>query len=707
MFTDDAKTRGPALTARATQETTQYPDIFDKLPSLPRVLADDLNRGDYTLTPPLSTSRGVECSNLAGVVPPELMRASMYTVPADEDLYEVVGIPMLVLVQPFNDIVALPEFTVSYPAELGQCRSCKAFPAPSNSSAYKCAICGQNGEVDGEPATLLHHAVDYTVQKEALTDRSWYSRRELPKITAFPIPACRKWAEATVVFAIDVSLTSKSSAQFAEYLGGLQDLIESRDFALLYQRFAVVLIGSTPAVVSDTELGLAVNVLNRVEGEAGLAAPWLIEVDTMTGDKVTSLVKLIAEYPTDGFDLAAGLTTAAQLVSYTGGGSILLWLGRPSYDITIQAPLLQGISECGAAVHIFTPKTTQLHKTSRVAFATGGALEQEDIRAMVSDKVLRELFLRCTVRIVASNGLAKRAIYSCGFSETITGSLFSQMDAGTTLSISFGVDDFMREGAPVQIQTIVEYVDIQGADRVRVINMRLKASRLVQQLYAGMAFDTIFAGMCKYVASDPASMLDSVRKAEVAIVTALALYKKICAKDTASNQLVLPETIKVLPCILQSLLKYPKLHLGPAAKEELAGALMPLSVERTLRMFYPRLVKISSLFVSAGIMSFAGERLSMRGLSTDEGYILDAGGRVVFWFGHGAIDFADEMLESSAVTDALAALREAYGVHIKVLRRAQGEQDADFIGYMVEDQMGGYPKYQDYLGTLHTKVSRK
>ncbi|KAI5192280.1 protein transport protein SEC24 [Nematocida sp. AWRm77] len=724
---EGARSAGPpSLTARmgeTKQKDATEKSGMDALPSVPQVLQLDREheksaKTAKSLVPFLSTTHAKEFGEEYSS--PNFIRTSMYVVPADEDLFDLLGLPLLVVVQPFNYVSPVPETSVP---QVSKCKGCLSFPTLSEDAyAYKCVICGVQNEVHGECLSLREPTVDYILEESAARDRFWYSGDALPKIEGLALSSCRKWSEPCVVFAVDSSHLSKGTAGYREFLSGMKDILKSYDFSFLYKRFGVVLMGKTPAVVADSDLGYAVHIMHGAEGASGMCSPLFIETDSLTDSRIDSLIMLVEEYASDKTELKESILTAIQLVSYTGGGKLVAWLGSSEQSLKNSEKVVQSAVDCGVSVHGFMPSTSSVHGHApapaapsvpqaetlySLFYGTGGSLEREEIKSMLWDRVIKPTQFRCTVRVVGSNGLKKRAVYSGGFSENISTVTFPEMDASTTFCVSFSVEDFLKEATPLYIQVSVEYIDMAGRKRVRVINHKLKASRLVQQVFASLSFETLFCGMCKYICAEPANMVENVRKAENAMATALALYKKVCAKESASNQLVLPEPLKLLPVLLQSVLKYPKIHLGLLSRIEVAGEVMPFSVERTLRMFYPRLVRISSLFAVSGIECLVGERLTMSMLSTSDGYLLDTGSRAILWFGKEAADFREEMIESKVVRNALEKLKEIYGVHIKTTHCVQGHQDAEFIGYMVEDQMGGYPKYQDYLGQLHAKVTRK
>lgn len=719
-------------------------EAFRRLPSIPRILEKDRERHAHNLPepnpgsifqPPLSTTRKKEGAPES--THHDLIRASMYVVPADEDLFDLIGLPLLVCLQPFAASVAVPEYRVE---NLVQCISCRAFPSISTGAQesgrkFSCRICAQANDTVYDAPSMRHHTLDFTGNaRSILEQRHWYTSDALPKTECVALPPCRKWKEPCIIFGVDISSQSKSSLEFGEYVGALRRILVSRNLSLFYRRVGVVLFGDAPIVVSETDMGYALSVIESVEQERSLCGPLLLSTDNFTPENVQVLISLIEAAVSHRPDTSSGITTCIQLAAYTGGAKLLLWAGsgmcaqsriqdrfsgnsakiaektdrksaeQKSADMRA---LRQAAVDCGMSVHLFVPQNTELDCLLDLVGGAGGSIVRGSPVPELEDRVMRETQFRCAVRIICSDGIKKRTVYSGGTSENISTTLFPEMGPETSLAASFSVDDFLKEGAPVYVQSIVEYVGMSGEYRIRVMNLQLRASRIVQQVFIGLAFDAMFAGMCKYVFSDPTSILENTRKAESAIVTALAMYKRTCAKESSSSQLVLPEPIKGLPVLIQSILKFPQAHLSLEIRKEKAVEILPLSVERTFRMFYPRLIKLSSLFCVSDADALIGERLSMLVLEESETYLLENGSRIVLWFGRGSAAFAGEIQKSEVLLGAISRLRDLYGENMPLVCCTQGTQDADFIGYMVEDQMGGYPKYQEYLSMLHSKILRR
>lgn len=714
VFRDSAFNRSnnvPSLSSRipGQEESFSKPEkdqeVFSKLPSIPSILEKDKKReGDRTV-PSLLVNGGTDYTGEGSS--PYLIRSSMYTVPADEDLFELVGLPLFSVVQPFNSKVPIPEYRASY---LPRCKECSSFPTADelkdSSYKFKCTLCGTVNEISQDLPYPLDYTTEYICEGPALKSRSWYSSDTLPKTDAIALPSCRKWAEPCLIFMIDCSAASRSTPGYTEYISGMKSVLLLSEISLFYRRFAVLLITESVYVVSDGEMGYSVNVMYSVKGDYGLCAPLFIETESITEESVDALIRTVESIPSGQFTTTGAVTAAVQMTAYTGGSKVLSWLGSQEYA-EVPDSLLQAAVDCGVSLNVFCNKGTKLEKIYKTVFTTGRAVEREMIKQGVVSKAVQESFFRCSIRVVTSNGIKKRAVYSSGSSENISMVTFPEMNSSTTFAVSFSVEEFLKEGAPIYIQAIIEYTSMTGESKTRVLNMRMKASRLIQQIFTGISLDTLFCGMCKYICSAPLTMVDNIRKAESAMTNALSLYKRSCAKDTAYGQLVLPDAVKGLPVLIQSFLKYPKVHLDLLVRIELAGEIMPLPVDRTFRMFYPRLVKMSSLFMVSSIGEMTGDRLSMRYLDMDESYLLDAGGKVVLWFVRAAAEMADEMSHSEVVSLALDRLKEIYGVELKVTCCVQGEMDAEFIGYMIEDQMGGYSDYQEYLGHLHGKIVKK
>lgn len=141
-------------------------------------------------------------------------------------------------------------------------------------------------------------------------------------------------------------------------------------------------------------------------------------------------------------------------------------------------------------------------------------------------------------------------------------------------------DDKLTDDEGVYIQAALLYTSCSGVRRLRIINLSLKTSSQLAELYRTCDLDAIInyfskqseinhyyatmisnisllnliitSGVFKLIESTPKTVKDNLisRCANI-----LAAYRKHCASPTSAGQLILPECMKLLPLYINSLLK--------------------------------------------------------------------------------------------------------------------------------------------------------
>ena len=84
-----------------------------------------------------------------------------------------------------------------------------------------------------------------------------------------------------------------------------------------------------------------------------------------------------------------------------------------------------------------------------------------------------------------------------------------------------------------------------------------------------------------------------------ATVSILYTYRKMCASSTAAGQLILPESLKLLPLYALSLTKHALLRAGTDVRADERSALIAMAcrmpVTSSVAFVYPRLFALTTL----------------------------------------------------------------------------------------------------------------
>lgn len=219
-----------------------------------------------------------------------------------------------------------------------------------------------------------------------------------------------------------------------------------------------------------------------------------------------------------------------------------------------------------------------------------------------------------------------------------------------------------------------------------------------------MSVDAIFAAFVKIKLDDDVNLDNE-------LVRILSTYRyKNKVKD---EQMVLPETLKILPVLIQSYKKLTKVD---------TMFVFNGNVEQVLKYFYPRLISLSDFVINPNC---TGIRLSRRNIIDGEVYVLENSKDIIFYLTRKVEKtlikniFVDEDLNQVITRESFNPATEEgavciniindifmkynYALNISVLYPGH-LNEAQFIRYMVEDAMNDEPNYLDYIYKLHFAI---
>jgi protein transport protein SEC24 len=169
------------------------------------------------------------------------------------------------------------------------------------------------------------------------------------------------------------------------------------------------------------------------------------------------------------------------------------------------------------------------------------------------------------------------------------------------------------------LQAALLYTTSYGARRIRVHNMRLVGTESIQVLFRHADIDTILAVMIRQAAlslTSTNSSKNSIQALQTTLndhaIDMLYSYRKHCAASSSPGQLILPESLKLLPLYLSSLYKTPMFSINRPYSGSLTNAtdsmlvradsrnaslvyLSSLTAARFVPFIYPRLFILHNL----------------------------------------------------------------------------------------------------------------
>lgn len=138
------------------------------------------------------------------------------------------------------------------------------------------------------------------------------------------------------------------------------------------------------------------------------------------------------------------------------------------------------------------------------------------------------------------------------------------LDCDQTFCITFFHDGRLAEMENITFQCAVLHTTSTGQRRIRVLNIMARATSQLANIYRMADLDTILQFSIKrIIAHIPLTPLPTlVQHFYLKAAQSLASYRKNCAANMPSGQLVLPESLKLLPLYCLTISKSPAFSSG-------------------------------------------------------------------------------------------------------------------------------------------------
>mmetsp|Transcript_6786 Transcript_6786/g.17383 ORF Transcript_6786/g.17383 Transcript_6786/m.17383 type:complete len:244 (+) Transcript_6786:2-733(+) len=222
-------------------------------------------------------------------------------------------------------------------------------------------------------------------------------------------------------------------------------------------------------------------------------------------------------------------------------------------------------------------------------------------------------------------------------------------------------------------------------------------------------------------------------------VDMLAVYRKFCASSSASGQLILPESLKLLPLYGLSLTKTTALRAGADIKIDERAALIAqacrLSVAASISFVYPTLYELQlrpDEYEGARTLPPPTIALSTERFEPQRVYILDSGLQILVWFGRDVpTDVLTQLLDTPSlngvdcsqlelqppeagpyaayVDDVLRSLGSVRGGHYPrpQIVTSRDPLETRFLAMLTEDRSQAAMSYVEFLCHVHRQIQTK
>eukprot|EP01086_Lenisia_limosa_P006161 TRINITY_DN24807_c0_g1_i1.p1 TRINITY_DN24807_c0_g1~~TRINITY_DN24807_c0_g1_i1.p1 ORF type:complete len:694 (+),score=127.25 TRINITY_DN24807_c0_g1_i1:86-2083(+) len=228
------------------------------------------------------------------------------------------------------------------------------------------------------------------------------------------------------------------------------------------------------------------------------------------------------------------------------------------------------------------------------------------------------------------------------------------------------------------------------------------------------------------------------KKTRSQLTNILAYYKRFFQSSTNHTQLLLPQTLEVLPLYTCGLLKS-RLLCGNVVADHRSALFLStkcMSVKDRLSLLYPRLFPVTELDNDQYLLESDGEILlppalksSRLSLSNFHVYLLDNSQELLLWIGRDVSqEWANDVFGKQSLgqlqsfnlsplespkTDAgirlnnlvsALRLRRSRSLRLFVFQQCHPNEDNYFGQFLYDDEVQGNPSYQSFLNSLHVAI---
>ncbi|XP_004346230.1 protein transporter Sec24-like CEF [Capsaspora owczarzaki ATCC 30864] len=418
----------------------------------------------------------------------------------------------------------------------------------------------------------------------------------------------------------------------------------------------------------------------------------------------------------------------------------------PNPTDTFYRKLATDCTASGVSVDLFllSPSYLDVATVSQVSALTGGsvyhypnftaALDGERLFREIRYTVTRTTGYDALMRLRCSNGLRAVEFFGNFSMRNTTDMELAGIDADKAIGIQLRHDDTLSERQNAYLQLALLYTNAHGQRRIRVHNIALRISNVIQDVFRHAEMDTILNFIAKQADRDVhkkplRAVRDHFSDLCIAILTN---YRKHCAANSSPGQLILPEALKLLPVYTNALLKCDAFRGGSAVAPDIRAAtlhaLSCMAVSNSIPFFYPRLLCATD----ARARDVVDDRLprlvrtSYERLDDTQVYLCENGVYLFVWVGRNT---SSELLQSlfgvptfqavDTTKTSLSAfdnpISSKMRLFVDILRRQRlssrflrmsivKQQDASevaFLNMLAEDKGPDTMSYVDYLCHIH------
>ncbi|XP_054002106.1 protein transport protein Sec24C isoform X2 [Hylaeus anthracinus] len=765
----------------------------EHMPSSIQVMQDDqcARSGVFVtnqkgLVPPLVTTTFVTQDQ--GNASPRYIRSTMYTVPTTADIIKQTNVPFALIISPMARIAEGEyEPPIVDMGEIGpvRCVRCKAYMSPfmqfiDAGRRFQCMFCKATTEV---PAEYFQH-LDHTGQRMDRYERpelmlgtyEYIATKEYCRNTTYPKPPA-------IVFVIDVSYNTIKSGLVnllcMEMKSILRNLPVDAGQSKTNMKVGFITYNNTvhfyninsclaqPQMmvvgdIQDVFMPLLDGFLCDIEESESVIDGLMMQIPAMFAD-TRETETILAPAIQAGLEALKASDCAGKLMVFHSSLPIAEAPGKlknrddrkvlgTEKEKTVLAPqnsVYNNLGQecvgsgCSVDLFIFNNSYVDIATIGQVARLTGGEVYkytyfQADIdgERLISDiieNISRPIAFDSVMRVRTSTGVRATDFFGHFFMSNTTDMELASIDCNKAIAVEVKHDDKLTDDEGVYIQAALLYTSCGGIRRLRIINLSLKTSPKMAELYRACDLDAIInyfskQSVFKLIESTPKTVKDNLI---ARCANMLAAYRKHCASASNAGQLILPECMKLLPLYINSLLKSDALSGGADMTIDdrsfvmQAVATMPISI--SVAYIYPRLLPLHDIDPQDTELPQM-LRCSIDKFAEDGAYLLENSIHMFLWLGlalspqwvqavfgvpsvvqvdtdRTALPVLDTQL-NKRITDIINRVRmERHRCMRLTIVRQREKLEMVMRHFLIEDRGNdGSPSYVDFLCHMHKEI---
>eukprot|EP00917_Polyrhabdina_sp_WS-2016_P022028 GHVP01047688.1.p1 GENE.GHVP01047688.1~~GHVP01047688.1.p1 ORF type:complete len:832 (-),score=113.11 GHVP01047688.1:506-3001(-) len=730
------------------KQTNSMPDILAYYVTNSQEYTDSVYYGTSGGPPPFTKTRFTPIDD--GCTIPFIARKTLNTILRSDKLSNKKKLPIGLILTPFSEHGQNLPIVDSTGTKPNRCRRCGCFSNPAirfigSGRGFICNICGVTNDIDSgafgnnngdqRGPEFIYGAYD-------LIPPSDYVEKD-------PMPP-------TLLFVIDCTRNSVRTGALNSSLNAIAKIALDPNFQVLYKNVGIITFDNTVQIfrLNKKTLTPSSTVITDIDSPFIPGGDYFIDLcSTEHQNAFISLLSIIErdfqETVTVDSCLCSAITIAAEIEN-TYPGRIVAFVATPPtcgvgttektkkhfYDVFPKEMASKGIS---VSMFSFYNDSSRLHETGNLAEQTGGQIKyypkfnyRRDIESIgedLSDMLTIPFVFDVVAKIRCSAGIDVDEVYGnvlrIGPDEFIIGT----MDRNKTFAITFKqTTEILTD--KVYFQLAVMHTTIYGERRVRIINTEANVTTKPVDVFQNADFEAISCLWAKRICLRTVTTDVKTQTAliQTNLVLALAAYRQMCSGKVAETQLVLPETLKMLPLMALAMVKSDVLNpiKGSDLRYYFTYLLKDLTVNKTIDFLYPPFIPLSYVTQSETTEILSLQlKLSMGSINDNDTYFLLLPSRLVILvgrntpiqslqdlFGIDSFDRLDEAITRLPKLNTIVSMRVhtllspfIQGKHVQIVRIGMDNASEQEIGAsLIEDKTQGQPTYSDYIHMLHEKI---